>query len=211
MPRLQSRRSGAALKVLQDARDRMESKLSGLHAQDFKRTSLEDARKAVLDMETQMAARGCLRNTRRLMPLFEGLHHYSKVIEVLCNAVPFMPMVWAPIKFILNVTCENVKAFDKIIAQYSRIGEALVRFKTLQVTFAENPEFQQIVAVFYSDILEFNGEAYRFVTKSGKQNRHPKLSAVCDLRLIVADQRGKSSSSHHGADLRGDSSQSWTT
>ncbi|KAH7374985.1 NACHT domain protein [Plectosphaerella cucumerina] len=161
-----SRRSGPALQVLQTARKNFESKLSGLHVKDFSQTTLEDARQGVLETEAQMAARDCLRNTRRLMPLFEGLHHYSKAVEVLCNGVPFMPLIWAPIKFIVNVTCENVQAFDKIIGQYSRIGEALVRFKLLQDTFVDIPEFQQIVVVFYSDILEFNGEAYKFVTRS---------------------------------------------
>lgn len=161
-----SKRSGPALKVLQTAQTSFLSKLSGLHVNDFSQTTWEDARQGILDTEARMAARGCLRNTRRLMPLFEGLHHYSKVIEVLCNAVPFMPFVWAPIKFIVNVTCENVKAFDKIIGQYARIGESLIRFKMLQAAFSNYPEFQQIVAVFYSDILEFNGEAYKFVTRS---------------------------------------------
>lgn len=175
---LRSKRSGLALQVLQNAHKDLEGKLSGLHLQEFRQTSLEDARKAVLDTEARMASRGCLRNTRRLMPLFEGLQHYSRVIEVLCNGVPFMPLVWAPIRFIINVTCENVKAFDKIIVQYSRIGEALMRFKTLQATFAEYPEFQQIVAVFYSDILEFNGEAYKFVTRSGKSLRPPDILGV---------------------------------
>ncbi|KAH6681085.1 hypothetical protein F5X68DRAFT_263435 [Plectosphaerella plurivora] len=161
-----SKRSGPALKVLQTAQSNFQSKLSGLHVNNFSQTTWEDARQGILDTEARMAARGCLRNTRRLMPLFEGLHHYSKVIEVLCNAVPFMPFVWAPIKFIVNVTCENVKAFDKIIGQYARIGDSLIRFKMLQAAFLSYPEFQQIVAVFYSDILEFNGEAYKFVTRS---------------------------------------------
>jgi hypothetical protein len=99
-----SRRSGPALQVLQTARKNFESKLSGLHVKDFSQTTLEDARQGVLETEAQMAARGCLRNTRRLMPLFEGLHHYSKAVEVLCNGVPFMPLIWAPIKFIVNVS-----------------------------------------------------------------------------------------------------------
>lgn len=68
------------------------------------------------------------------------------------------------------MTCENVKAFDKIIGQYVRIGETLIRFKMLQTAFSEYPEFQHIMAVFYSDILEFNGEAYKFVTRSGKSS-----------------------------------------
>lgn len=99
-----SKRSGPALKVLQTAQTSFQSKLSGLHVNEFSQTTWEDARQGILDTEAHMAARGSLRNTRRLMPLFEGLHHYSKVIEVLCNGVPFMPLVWAPIKFIVNVS-----------------------------------------------------------------------------------------------------------
>lgn len=102
MPR--STRSGLALQVLQDSHKNLERKLSGLHAREFSQTALEDARQSVLETERRMGSRGCLRNMRRLEPLFEGLHHYAKVIEVLCNGVPFMPLVWAPIKFIINVS-----------------------------------------------------------------------------------------------------------
>lgn len=87
------------------------------------------------------------------------------------------------------MTTEYEDAFDKIILHYCRIGEVLIRFQTLQGTFGQHPEFQQILAIFYSDILEFNGEAYKFVTRNGKlAKQHITLLDkffLLDSRLII--------------------------
>lgn len=42
----------------------------------------------------------------------------------------------------------------------------------LSHAFIKNPDFQQTVAVFYADILQFHKHAYRFVRRSGKCSRN---------------------------------------
>ncbi|KAH6663538.1 hypothetical protein B0J14DRAFT_683261 [Halenospora varia] len=85
---------------------------------------------------------------RRLMPLFSGLEHYSKAIEVLCNGTPYLPWLWAPIKLILKVASDYVEAIKQIIRAYSRISESLTRFRVLDATFRQNANFQQTVGIF---------------------------------------------------------------
>lgn len=78
-----------------------------------------------------------------------------------------MPWLWAPIKVILKVASDYIEAFDKIIKAYSRIAEPLARFKLLGQTFSKHPHVQDTLAVFYSDILRFHKDAYKFVCRSG--------------------------------------------
>ncbi len=48
------------------------------------------------------------------------------------------------------------------------IGEAMPRFDRLSAAFKDNGDFQQILGLFYSDILEFHGRAYKFFRQRGE-------------------------------------------
>ncbi len=92
----------AARRTIRDAFEDLEQAISPSDSRDFSRVKLPDVRQAALDVETELGARGMLRNMRRLEPLFRGLEHYSKVIETLCNGTDYLPWIWAPIKLILK-------------------------------------------------------------------------------------------------------------
>ncbi|PTB69764.1 hypothetical protein BBK36DRAFT_1188402 [Trichoderma citrinoviride] len=135
----------------------------------LKDLTLNDVRQAALQIEQQLAASQSLRNMRRLAPLFAGLGHYSQTIEVLCNGTPYLPWIWAPIKLVLKISADYTEAFEEIIRIYSKLAEPLTRFSFLQQPFSSNPEVQNALAVYYSDILKFHGEAYSFVRRNAWQ------------------------------------------
>ncbi|KAJ4322698.1 hypothetical protein N0V84_004723 [Fusarium piperis] len=159
--------SELARQTLKTAYDELDRTITPGDKRDFGNTTLQQVRKAARDIENQLAARQSLRNMGRLMPLFQGLEHYSEVVKVLCNGTPFLPWIWAPITLILRIACEYVEAFEKIIKGYSSIAESLKRFEILGDAFIREPEFQKTLAVFYADILEFHKHAYKFVRRSG--------------------------------------------
>jgi len=61
-----------------------------------------------------------------------------------------------------------VKAFEVIMKAYTKVGDTLRRFQLLQNTFSEDHRFQELLAVFYSDILRFHGFAYKFAQRSSE-------------------------------------------
>ncbi|WAO86156.1 NACHT domain-containing protein [Fusarium falciforme] len=156
-----------ARQTLKTAYDELERTITPGDKRNFGNTTLQHVRKTALDIENQLAARQSLRNMRRLMPLFRGLEHYSKVVDILCNGTPYLPWIWAPITLILRIASEYVEAFEKIIKGYSNIAESLKRFEILGDAFRGEPEFHKTLAVFYADILEFHKNAYKFVRRSG--------------------------------------------
>lgn len=93
-----------ARKTIREAFEELEATISPADSRDLEHATLEDVQKATKDIENELAARSSLRNMRRLMPLFIGLEHYSKSIEVACNGTPYLPWLWAPIKLILKVS-----------------------------------------------------------------------------------------------------------
>ncbi|KAI0466178.1 hypothetical protein F4859DRAFT_334509 [Xylaria cf. heliscus] len=158
--------TATAQRTVETAFHELEKSVSPADSAGFESVTLDDVRKTALTIENQLAARQSLRNMRRLEPLFSGLNYYSKAIQTLCNGTPYLPWLWAPISVILKISSDYVEAFEQIIKAYSRIGESLVRFEKLQKSFHQNPAFQQTLAVFYSDILEFHKEAYKSVRRS---------------------------------------------
>ncbi|KAL6835837.1 hypothetical protein J3E69DRAFT_3562 [Trichoderma sp. SZMC 28015] len=159
--------SAPARQTIKAAFEDLDRTITPADSRDFRVSTLAQVRDAALEIERQLAARGSLRNMRRLMPLFRGIEHYSKVIDVLCNGTPYLPWIWAPIALILRVASEYVDAFEQIIKGYSQLAESLGRFELLGNTFIRDPDFQQTLAVFYADILQFHKHAYKFVRRSG--------------------------------------------
>ncbi|EHK27294.1 uncharacterized protein TRIVIDRAFT_112990, partial [Trichoderma virens Gv29-8] len=156
-----------ARRIIRDAFKELQRTVSPLEAKDFQKMTLEDVQRATLEIENQLAARKMLRNMRRLMPLFQGLEHYSKSIEVLCNGTPYLPWIWAPIKLILTVIASDfVEAIERIVAAYAQIAESLPRIEILNQAFSKRIEFQETLAIFYADILTFHRHAYLFVRRS---------------------------------------------
>jgi hypothetical protein len=51
---------------------------------------------------------------------------------------------------------------------FVQIADALGRFEILSDAFITEADFQQTLAVFYADILQFHKHAYKFVRRSGK-------------------------------------------
>ncbi|CAK7243972.1 MAG: hypothetical protein STHCBS139747_005506 [Sporothrix thermara] len=158
--------SPAALQAIDAAFKNFEKSVSPGDARAFTGMTLQQVRNAALTIETRLADRGSLRNMKRLMPLFSGLENYADVMGLLCNGTPYLSWLWAPITLVLRVASEYVEAFEVLAAAYSRLAEALPRFNILGKAFPRDAEFQQTLAVYYSDILAFHGQAYQFVHRS---------------------------------------------
>ena len=201
MPLLSESRDStlAAQHTIREAFNDLKRTVSESDSAGFPTTTLEDVIKTAHDIEDELAARQSLRNMRRLTPLFTGLQYYAKSIEVVCNGTPYLPWIWAPIKLILKVkltrrmpvgklgfqlirhclhkiASDYVAAFEKIVIAYARIAEPLARFQIIEATYSDSSEVQRTLAVFYSDILRFHKEAYKFVKRGGQSVSKHSLS-----------------------------------
>lgn len=195
--------SALARQTMRTAFEDLDKTITPADSRDFRAITLQDVRNAALEIERQLAARRSLRNTRRLMPLFKGLEHYSKVVDVMCNGTPYLPWIWAPIALILRIVSEYVEAFEQIIKGYSQLAESLRRFEILSNAFIGDADFQQTLAVFYADILQFHKHAYKFIRRSGKCH-YPKclFSFSQLLYFLTISQVGGCCSLHLGVASR---------
>jgi len=100
--------SEAARRTIRDAFKDLEKTVAPADACNFENATLQNVRKAALDIENQLGMRASLRNMRRMSPLFDGLGYLAKSIEVLCNGTPFLPWLWAPISLVLTVNPQRM-------------------------------------------------------------------------------------------------------
>ncbi|KAF4445870.1 NACHT domain-containing protein [Fusarium austroafricanum] len=130
-------------------------------------TSIDHVRHAIGRIEQHLAARQSLRNLGRLSPFLDAIDRLTKPIDILCNGTPFMPYAWAPLKLILLAAQHHVRALDKLLSAYERIGLALPRLARYGETFPDNYQFQHLLTFLYSDIIEFHTRALRLIQKPG--------------------------------------------
>lgn len=123
MPRLAPVVCALARQTMKVAFDDLDRTIAPADAREMRATTtIDQVRQASLRIENQLAARQSLRNMRRLVPLLQGLEHYSRVVEVLCNGTPFLSWIWAPIILILRVASEFVEAFEHIMKGYAKVS-----------------------------------------------------------------------------------------
>lgn len=180
---LRNRISLDAQRTIKNAFDDLKDALSTTDFVQLKDTTLDDVQQAMYKIEDYLAARGVVKNLRRLLPLITGLEHYAKIIEVLCNGTPYLPWIWAPIKLVLKVvtssprapkvltipqiSSENLDAFEQIIKTYASIAQPFARFKKYNAMYSKNTDVQKALSLFYTDILRFHKNAYNLVRRGG--------------------------------------------
>jgi hypothetical protein len=174
--------SAQARLTLQSAFERFASTVTPDDERLFRNTELKDVRDEVMQMERQLRARRIQRNMARLDPFLRGMEHYSRVVEVLCNGTPYLSWIWAPVKLMLmvshmpsrmysithcdqQITVDSISAFEKLIEAYGKIGDMLPRLDRLGNALVDDHNFQNVLALVYSDIIEFHRRAYKFVRK----------------------------------------------
>ncbi|RMZ72474.1 hypothetical protein GMOD_00007468 [Pyrenophora seminiperda CCB06] len=157
--------SAQARLTLQDAFERFASTVTPDDKRLFHNTQLKHVRDEAMQIERQLCARNMHKNMARLDPFLQGMEHYSKVVEVLCNGTPYLPWIWAPVKLMLTITADSISAFEKLIEAYGKIADMLPRLDRLNNALVNDHNFQNVLALVYSDIIEFHRRAYKFVRR----------------------------------------------
>ncbi|KAK4164640.1 hypothetical protein QBC43DRAFT_45733 [Cladorrhinum sp. PSN259] len=132
---------------------------------ELQRLSLEDVRQGVFDIQRELRAKQCLRNLDRLSPYLDAADRYSKAVGHLCNGVPFLPYIWAPLMVILRSVRDQTHALDRILSAYAQIGNALPQLARYEEAFRGNRDFEHLLAFLFQDIAEFQIKALTLIRK----------------------------------------------
>lgn len=146
MPSVQSHdgaQAAAAQSSMEEAFQRFKQSASKSDAREFQTTLLKDVHDAARDVERKLAAKGSARNFRRLLPLLEGLGHYSGAIEVLCNGTPYLPWIWVRIRRFASSRYRLTRGI-RLRSNYSYRWVAALLYHTTRKVTAESLSYMLI-------------------------------------------------------------------
>lgn len=73
---------------------------------------------------------------------------------------------------------DSLSAFEKLIEAYGKSADLLPRLDRLSAALGTNINFQNVLALVYSDILEFHQRAYKFVRRRCESQVPPEIFQV---------------------------------
>ena len=80
--------------TIKDAFDKLDRELFPTDGRYFHSITIQDVWNAARSIESEQATRSSLQNTRRIMPLLEGLGKFGGVLDTLCQGTPFLCYIW---------------------------------------------------------------------------------------------------------------------
>jgi len=86
-----------------EALKKFRARLSSREDARFEFTTLDELRRAVLQIQAKQAAKSESMNLPRIQAFLEGFRQFGEVIEVFLNSSVFVAFIWGPMKFLLLV------------------------------------------------------------------------------------------------------------
>ncbi|KAK5631040.1 hypothetical protein RRF57_006755 [Xylaria bambusicola] len=126
-------------------------------------TTIDQVYDATDEIQKKQAKEGHLRHLSKISPYLDRLEEYAATIEVFLQAKPdILALIWGPIKLLLQWTSVIRASFDAIVDIMAEIGELLPEFKRVISLFDQTVTLQEVMALFFRDILDFYLVALKF-------------------------------------------------
>lgn len=153
--------------AIQDFRNKLKN--DNLYQQILDTTSVEQVYDLTDKLQEEQSRTGQLRHLSKIEPFLAGLRSYAQIIEVFMQAKPdVLALVWGPIKLILQWAAVLKQSMDAIIETTAEIGAMLPEFRKATQLFGQNNIIQEVLILFFRDMLEFYVISLKFFSSPRK-------------------------------------------
>ncbi|KAF7538368.1 hypothetical protein G7054_g3005 [Neopestalotiopsis clavispora] len=126
-------------------------------------TSIGQVYEATNKLQAEQLKTGGLRHLAKIGPYLTRIADYSKAVETFVQVKPdILALIWGPIVLLLQWASALKTSFDAIVNTTEDIGLALPEFDQMAKLFPDNKQIQDVLLLFFKDILEFYRLAFRF-------------------------------------------------
>lgn len=134
-----------------------------IYRQILQTTSIDQVYDTTDKIQEEQRKKGHLRHLSKIEPYLNRLNEYASSVEVFVQIKPdILALIWGPIRLLLQWASVLKMSFDAIINTTSDIGQYLPEFKLMAELFPGNAHINDILVLFFKDILEFYLIAFRF-------------------------------------------------
>ncbi|KAI8949690.1 hypothetical protein F4801DRAFT_590960 [Xylaria longipes] len=142
----------SANKILERSKDSFrEQQPHGLF-EKFQQTQLHDLKIKILEIQTSQERRKSMTDFPRIISFIAAFEGF---VETFCLTSEQTACIWGPVKYVLHVVKDDIKALDEILQSYRGLGVRLPSVKSYATLVAEKPEVSICLAYMYHDLLEF--------------------------------------------------------
>lgn len=101
----------------------------------------------------------------------ERLRGYTGAIDTFIQVKPdILALIWGPIKLLIQWTSTLKKSLDQLIKTIGDIGDVLPEFEEIMKIFGHNEQINDVLALFFQDILDIYVTALKFFSLSRKSS-----------------------------------------
>jgi hypothetical protein len=120
-------------------------------------------------LQADQAKDGHMRHLSKIGPFLERLRGYADAIETYVQVKPdILALIWGPIKLLLQWTSTLKQSLDELIKTIAVVGNLLPEFKEVVGLFGHNKQINEVLALFFQDILDIYVVALKFFSASRK-------------------------------------------
>ncbi|KAI0538257.1 hypothetical protein GGR58DRAFT_312250 [Xylaria digitata] len=136
----------------------------------FQQTKLNDLKSKILEIQTSQERRKSMTDFSRIISFIVAFNSFA---ETFCLTAQQTACVWGPVKYVLHVVKDDIKALDEILQSYRGLGTRIPIVEPYSTLVAEKPEVSICLAYMYQDLLEFQKSLLKlFAGHDWKQTFH---------------------------------------
>ncbi|KAK1467423.1 hypothetical protein CMEL01_11416, partial [Colletotrichum melonis] len=149
--------------ALRMSADKFKEQLNDIHVDKFGKTTLDDVYRSLRDIQFQQQEQKTLMNLNRIELFLSGMYSFQEVLDDrgMEDVDGIMAFVWGPMRFLLETTNVNERAFDHVLEVYQRLGIQILPLSEYKQFFAGSVNGRACLLNIYNDIAEFHTTAYR--------------------------------------------------
>lgn len=119
-------------------------------------TTIEGVWKAAKEVQAKQDSERRLRHMAKIKSFLGKLSEYASAVETFVQVKPdILALIWGPIRLLLVWTANMAKFADAVTSAMVKIGDALPQFVEVVKIFGKNDKLNDMLALFYRDILDF--------------------------------------------------------
>lgn len=124
--------------------------------QDILRTrSIDEVWKAAKELQVKPHAERRLRNLGKIGGFLDKLEGYASTVDKFVQVKPeILALIWGPIHLLMVWTGNITQFADAISSVMMKVGDALPRFVEASKIFRDTRKLEEVLALFYRDILD---------------------------------------------------------
>ncbi|KAI0914790.1 hypothetical protein F4823DRAFT_192149 [Ustulina deusta] len=136
----------------------------------FQQTRLHDLKLKILEIQTSQERRKSMTDFSRILSFIRAFNGFAETFRLTSEQTA---CVWGPVKYVLHVVKDDIKALDEILQSYRGLGTRIPSVEPYTTLVTENPEVSIWLAFMYQDLLQFQKDLLKlFAARDWKATFH---------------------------------------